>query len=377
MGRRSSSFAPSGRAIVAAVFASAGIGGAFACVDLFHSTDFQSACSQDAAAPGCPTVDAAVEAEAGPPSLDFCAWSSTEARSAATNACALLSACMGPLGGNAFGECMFDAILAYDCAANPNRRVRPGTAMHDYWECLSKAKSCDEVRTCVLPSGPENCNGGTFTACAVGAKSTAARVLCEQSGAPTMVTSCLGKGQTCVRPDTSRSRCSGTWSSTSTCTANGCAGTQLLACGDGGANDGVDCAYFGAGECTIAAATAGCKPNQGSTALQACTPTGVVTCTAGVAQGCPLGFTERVDCNRVTGACNANVGSARLDDLSRACVGASAGDAGQRCEECVSGAVHSCSHGAEYVANCASLGLGACKVVTPPQGSPIATCSAP
>ena len=44
------------------------------------------------------------------------------------------------------------ALLAYDCSANPNHPVR-GTA-RDLWDCLWRAKSCRDVDACIFPGGP-------------------------------------------------------------------------------------------------------------------------------------------------------------------------------------------------------------------------------
>src|SRR5579859_2135295 len=94
-----------------------------ACFDLFHSTDdVLPLCLLDAGAPGCQgSLDAAADAT---PAADFCAWDRETARGHARHACAWLGACQSPLGRNAFGECMVQALLAYDCAANPHHRSK-------------------------------------------------------------------------------------------------------------------------------------------------------------------------------------------------------------------------------------------------------------
>jgi hypothetical protein len=59
-----------------------------ACVDLFHSTDFETLCTRSPDDPLCGAVDGAVPkadvvvdaADAARPHLDFCAWTSAEAQ---------------------------------------------------------------------------------------------------------------------------------------------------------------------------------------------------------------------------------------------------------------------------------------------------------
>ncbi|HEX3345145.1 MAG TPA: hypothetical protein VHS09_11265, partial [Polyangiaceae bacterium] len=172
------------RALVLMAVASACSGaGVVACIDLFHSTgDVLTACQRDAQAPGCAAeggVEAGVDA-----ATDFCAWSDATALENAQSACAWLGACETPLGRNAFGACMFQAMLAYDCNANPGHPVK-GTS-HALWDCLWQAQSCAAVNACVFPQGPQRCGGGPFVTCASqGGKPPNAdvRVECATDGA--------------------------------------------------------------------------------------------------------------------------------------------------------------------------------------------------
>src|SRR5258708_5806827 len=133
-----------------------------ACFDLLHSTsDILSACQIDAATPGCATAGAA---DAGPAG-DVCARTRDEAQTTAQHACAWLGACESPMGKNAFGSCMFQALLAFDCDANPNHRVK-GKA-RGLWACLSRVQSCEGVAACISPDAPlGGCHTGDYTACA-------------------------------------------------------------------------------------------------------------------------------------------------------------------------------------------------------------------
>src|ERR1700729_3455481 len=97
-----------------------------ACFDLLHSTaDVLTACEIDAGHPGC--LAAKVE-------TDFCLWNAEQARDRAAHACTGLGACDSPMGNNAFGACYFRALMAYDCAANPDHR--PQRASRELWDCL-------------------------------------------------------------------------------------------------------------------------------------------------------------------------------------------------------------------------------------------------
>src|SRR5579863_3179119 len=95
-----------------------------ACFDLFHTTgELRTACEVDASAPGC-----------------LCAASHADARRLAEHACGWLGACETPMGGNALGACVFSALLAFDCEANPEHPVRGEPAA--IWQCLATAETC-------------------------------------------------------------------------------------------------------------------------------------------------------------------------------------------------------------------------------------------
>ena len=70
---------------------------------------------------------------------------------AALRACSWLGACEGPIGTNAFGPCYFRALMAYDCAANPNHRSR--NKAHALWDCLQRVETCGEVDACIGTEG--------------------------------------------------------------------------------------------------------------------------------------------------------------------------------------------------------------------------------
>ena len=249
------------RAIAFAVVA-IGVVAFAACTDLFHSTDdVLTACDLNPASPGCPAgapdAGAATEAEAATP-VDFCSWTSATAEQTAAHACAWLGACQTPLGGNAFGACMFQAMLAYDCAANPSHRVTGET--YSLWACLAAVQSCGDVNRCVLPGGAVGCQGSGFVACAESSGATSAsalRVECSDAG---------GHGENCALWGEA---CNAT-SAGGTCGVGGasgcadggppsaCAGSAL-ACSNG--QIAFDCSGNGSQACTSAAPSSACGPS--------------------------------------------------------------------------------------------------------------------
>jgi hypothetical protein len=119
---------------------------AAACVDLFHSTDFETR----------GTVDAG-------PLPDLCADGGAEALIRAKRACALLGACETPIGQYKAGECLANAILAYDCDANKDRR--PINDSEAFWRCMAGARTCSAVDSCAAPGGAQACGGASFVGC--------------------------------------------------------------------------------------------------------------------------------------------------------------------------------------------------------------------
>jgi hypothetical protein len=347
------------------VFAgSALVASAFACGDLFHDTNFESACGVDAAAcvgPEATTGDGPAEIGTGSPT-NFCAWSSTTARANALHACAWLGACAGPLGNNAFGACMRRAILAYDCNANPNRPVLG--AAHAFWDGLWRASSCAAVSAVVEPGSTRGACGASsfaYVACEP-SPNASTRLACAAGtgGGDEGRENCAAMGQTCTVAGAT-AICSG---SMGVCQGAGvsCAGTELHDCDpDGGVDLGVDCASFGSGACV----TPGACAAQGDAG---CAATTVVTCAGDVATGCPSGTEESVDCSALlgaTGSCSPSA-AGRGWDVSRACaVGACGADS------CAGTVLQSCVQGVPVSVDCATLGFSSCSLVSVP-GDPVA-----
>jgi len=392
------------RVLVLLAVASVTLGaGLMACIDLFHSTaDVLTACQLDAQTPGCgneASVEAGVDA-----STNFCAWPEDVARQKAAHACAWLGACESPLGRNAFGSCMFEALLAYDCAANPDHPAK-GKA-HDLWDCLWTAQSCGAVNACVFPQGPQTCGGGPFVTCATqdAGFNADVRVECLSQNTPPNGENCALWGQTCGG-DLSLGVCGGSNGQAAIdCTTQSCDNAMLHVCNDAGRDIGIDCTSNGAQQCNgfptrTNVLWVACVPQgDGGT----CTPSASAQCVNGVAVSCPAGVTERIDCLTLLQNAHACRPGALFPpfDWTSPCVVASdvadasddgeAGDEGgaaddggapdaSTCtESCDGSTLTACYRGAAFPLDCTQVGLGACHEVTTDQGSTTnVACTAP
>jgi hypothetical protein len=343
-----------------------------ACFDLFHSTSgIVSACDLDVQS--CTDAGPQVDGAAGDSGTDFCAFTPIEAVAHAQHACAWLGACETPMGSNAFGTCMFDALLAYDCNANPNHPVRGAT--YAFWDCLRQVGNCGDVTKCVFPGGVPSCkwNGRDFTACASAGGSqysSTVRIECiDVDGGLAVGEDCADHGQTCSSADGGAS-CTG--SAGLSCANTGCSqGSQLHQC-SGGSDMGIDCASNGAGRCggfpggdagnlwvaCVASGDAGCAPTQQA------------TCVSGYATSCPSGVPESVYCPELlqtTG--NACVDGTLLPpfDWTSPCVVSPPTCTTDSCD--ADGGVIGCARGATYPLDCASQGLGPCTMVITDEGT--------
>ena len=363
-----------GRALATGVAAAALCATLAACFDLFHSTSgIRTACELDAATDGC-------EGEAG--AADFCSWSPQEARANAAHACAWLGACETPMGRNAFGPCQFAALLAYDCASNPNHPVR-GVA-RAMWQCLANATTCADVDACVFPTEHALCSTpGDYTAC-IASGGNGVRTECTDGGGMPLPTahgeSCALWGQTCAS-EGAVSECAGAAGEAGVaCTVSGCNGSSLHWCDSlSGADIGIDCAANGAGACggfpsNAPALWVACLPESDG---GACTPDASASCVDGVAYSCPSGVPERIDCASLLGvpiACASGPLSPSFDWTSPCVATAPA------CTEdsCSGSIVTGCARGAEFTVDCAQEGLGPCRILSTDMGSQVhAACTPP
>jgi hypothetical protein len=324
--------------------------GVVACVDLFHSTNFETLCGVDPDAAACASEggprDASTDAaDTGP--TDFCLTDSATARLRASHACAWLGACAAPFDQNAFGPCMIDALLAYDCTANPNQTVRAGP-LHDLWDALWQAKSCAQVISAVNPSGVR-CSG-TGYACA-GSPAPGALLECVDSvGGPE---SCLVEGRVCG----SGGECV-VAGSPSECNESSCDGTVFHDC-EGTRDLGYDCRYFGEGTCSVYDGGPGCDPTFVSGGGASCAATHAVTCAGDTATACPAGGTVTVECQLLTGVSTCKAGTPSPEwNLAAQCQGRGTCSAG-----CDGDTLQGCGQGAAFSTSCSSEGLGPCHEV--------------
>jgi hypothetical protein len=357
-----------------------------ACFDLFHSTsDVRTACELDAAHAGCGAEDA---------ETDFCSWTSSEAKEHAVHACSWLGACETPLGRNAFGPCVFQALLAFDCEANPNHHVR--LEAHRLWDCLQRAGSCVDIDACVSQqAGTPVCStGGEYTAC-----TGDLRVHCVDGGVKPYAKAagtenCALWGKTCAN-GMDESACTGSPKGLSCHETDPkeCTGTSLHWCQavDAGKPDGagidlgIDCASNGAGECggfptPSAARWVACTPNGGDGGPDECTPDPSATCQNGRATSCPSGARETIDCATLLGAdssehaCIEGALTPPFDWTSPCAIAPSQCDV----DSCDNMVVRSCERGATFSVNCAQQGLGACRLqAVDSRSGPRAACSPP
>lgn len=337
-----------------------------ACVDLFHSTEFETLCMVEAGA----CIDAgglAADAAAAPP-LDFCDWSGAEARAHAERACAWLGACHGALQQSSFGKCMIRALAAYDCALNPS--LRPQGQTRALWSCLAHVTSCSEVGACVFGTVPTcrlESSTGTFTTC------TADGFTVVECGPglrpPVAVEPCLLEGRRCTAVNESTALCAGDLRLA--CSGNArCEGTHAIEC-KSTSDMGIDCAAFGAARCVKDDAGVACAPVEGA---PTCAESSTIRCDGSVARRCVGGQEIAIDCARMSQPCSASMPNA-IDPLS-ACTNL---DAGTRCaggDECSGDVLRSCEQGKMFELSCSKVGLGGC-VKSPPGRGAVATCTKP
>jgi hypothetical protein len=336
-----------------------------ACVDLFHATDYETLCGLDASAPGCPPpeggrMDARRDAADAAP-LDFCSLSQAEALEMATHACAWLGACSVPFDQNAFGPCVHAAILAFDCAANPNQPIAPGP-LHDLWQALGSATSCAEVSQAINPDNA-SCDTTGF-GCA-----GSVAVECFDGGGGG-AESCLMEGRVCAGAGSCVPK-----GALSTCKKSKCELGVLHDC-EGSSDLGYDCTNFGAGLCVESDAGASCQPKGSHT----CAETFDVTCSSGgsVARACPGGQSVQIDCAHLNAKCKPGTpmplwNVAGQCQSSGSCVPGCSGSGSEK-NDTLEGCA---AEGPRFTTSCKHWGLGPCQEVKLPAGEKGYACGAP
>jgi len=275
---------------------------------------------------------------------------------------------------------MVDAILAYDCAANPNRK--PKAKSLAFWQCLQNVSACSDVVKCVMPDQVAECSVGGFIGCTQAAADPDTRLDCitstvtDAGGAPAPAENCVMRGQTCASNDPDASNngalCTGPLGLACNTTAPGCLDGGLVLCDDAGIDHGADCRNVGGGSCSVSGASPACEP-EGTTT---CIGTNDITCTPGnvQAQGCVTGTAEMVDCTAISGSgtCVPIEGGAPGTLPSDACYI----DGGCLGDTCSGSSLDVCIRGRSITVDCVGLGLGSCNPVTTEEGI-VASCTPP
>lgn len=326
------------------------VAGAFvACADLFHDTDSPNLCDLDASAPGC-----------GDAGTEICAADHATAEKRALHACAWLAACENPVGKNATGECVAEALQAYDCVANPNRR--PKLAAKTFWIALATVKTCTDVDMAVLPKGVGNCGGAGYIGCSLAGGNETSRLQCAADGQRYFGENCILQGKTC---DSLPKAADGGGNNAAlclgdmrrACTLSGCNGAHLAACDDAGLDRGLDCSQFGVGSCVPNGAQPACKP-EGDLA---CAATADIKCTSGgVAESCASGYKESVDCTYISGPAPDNCVPIPNPPLGTPAAAACRRSAGCSVDTCSAGKLVACVAGRGVTIDCSADGLKPC-----------------
>lgn len=358
----------------------AALASAVACVDLFHSTsDVHGICEVDASDASDPRCVGDGGVEAAPPEL--CAPEAGVAQDRAARACAWLAACSHPIGDDKTGRCMVNAILAYDCSANPDRKPKGAAAA--FWQCMENPQSCADVGKCVFPDGVPGCTNGSFLGCSQSSANVDTRVDCVAKTDQPWGENCAAYGQTCNSLDPDASNNSATCIDPAprdaggqgrSCTSIGClAGRYLTFCDDAGIDRGYDCADFGAGSCVPSGATPACKPE----GTQTCAATNAITCTSGnvSAVGCVTGTPETVDCTAISGpgTCVPMEAGAPGTVPASAC---QVLDGGCTDDTCNGALLEACVRGRTVTIDCSKLGLKTCNPIITVEGD-AAACNPP
>ncbi len=350
------------------------VGGALAlaaCGDLFHGTsDFETLCEVDAAACSGPSASGG---DASPFPADFCQWDAATARANATRACAWLGACAGPLGDNAFGECLVHATLAYDCAANPNRPVLG--AAHAFWDGLWRASSCADVTAVVEPASPRGACGASsfaYVACEVGGNA-GTRLACAEGsgGADGERASFVGRGQIYAAVGTSSS-CTELPSAPAETRGNLLRRNEAARLRQrrwpGSRRRLRELRRRGVRE------PRGLRRARGA-AMRSTSTT--IACNGDVVSGCPSGTLHGAGSITMRPPGDRRrpwpPQDGRTWEVARGCTLGACG-----ADSCSGNVLTSCARGADVQLDCAQAGLGACKLVSlPGDPSPHAVCSSP
>ena len=360
------------RRVVAATLVAAS--GAAACVDLFHSTSFDTLCDRDAAACGSASLADVHASDAAPDALpaDVCAWAAAEVDTTATRACAWLGAC----GGGRLGACLVRARAALDCRLNPV--LRPNAGSLAFWRCLAQATSCHDIGRCLYPDVNPTCepqSSGKRARCVDGPGS--AIVVCGPGSGESRpvdeLEACVLEGKICVDDTVTpgNASCAGPQKASCVATARCIDGGSVSIC-NGFLDVGHDCSSVGGGACADDGGAPACVP--GADAGSCSGPTAITCDDAGAAHSCVAGRDVVYDCNALGVGCTPDASSS---DPLLACqtVDGTPGHCSSD-DLCDGDKLTSCAQGRPFTIQCSAFGLGACRIAAPPF-APIGRCTAP
>ncbi len=316
-----------------------------ACVDLFHSTDFQTICDVHPETNGCPNADGGTgDTDAAVDAGDsLCTDDAAKAQADAKRVCAFDGACNGTTKDHGYGLCLFEALRAFDCKADPGQA--PRGKREAYWRCMKKANSCADFQACA--GNTVSCSGGSEQCAPNGV--TVQRCI---SGGGFQQSNCAAEGKVCANVN-GQAQCTGA-------TRDGCAGSA--GCFDNNVRRcnttldvGRNCESFGSGTCVEGVAVAACKPLGTDT----CTPTSKLTVNGTQISACATGVPETVDCARLLQGTAPPTSFQELlnpGDLSSACR-----DPLATCIPACSGKVFTaCFRNTKQTVDCGAQKLGAC-----------------
>lgn len=306
----------------------AGIFALVSCVDLFHSTDVETACDKNPGDPAC-TSSAITTCTTG-----------NEARRLAERSCAWLGACEGGTGRNAFSSCMVDALRVFDCDVAPERKAQGDLISH--WSCLASADSCGDVDKCVYgEKSPPVCDDASLT---YGCVDERVYTVCNGAGRPANAEDCSLLGKVCSGGTNGIFGCTG--AQKRSCAQSGCKGDRYLVSCSNGVDYGFDCNGYQT-TCDSTGTSPVCKLGGAP-----CDQRGAITCKEGFAQLCGGdGHLDTVNCTALGRTCAPIAQTPEVDPIA-GCVGAEACTDG-----CAGGVMTSCSNDTRFTFNCKDVGL--------------------
>ena len=195
---------------------------------------------------------------------------------------------------------MVDAILAYDCAANPNRKVKG--AAKDFWNCMQNAQTCGRRESLRLSGRPAASRATTVRSSAARSGTGVdpnTRIDCTQKG-PGGGENCAPSGRRAARsnPDASNNSALCVGPQRRACSGSvGCVDGGLSICDDAASTSATRAPTSARARATRAARRLRARPRARPALARA---TNDVTCTSGnvPAKGCVTLSPESVDCTR-------------------------------------------------------------------------------